>query len=54
MCLVLGKIDIDRFKNATETKILTDETVLTDERKDHIIKRRGVAFLMISVVCFKV
>ena len=50
----IGKIDINNFKNATEKKFLTDETVLTDERKDHIIKGRGAVFLIISAVCFKV
>ena len=40
----IGKIDIDKFKSVTNKKILTDEVVLTDNRIEHIIKRRGQAF----------
>ena len=40
----IGKIDIHIYQRVTAKSIITDEVVLTDNRKDHIIKRRGQDF----------
>lgn len=40
----IGKINIQKYQGITDKKILTDEVVLTDNRKQHIIERRGQAF----------
>lgn len=39
----VGKIDKDRY-SVIEKNIRTDEVIITDERIDHIRKRRGDAF----------
>ncbi len=40
----LGKIDIEKYKEIASGDILTDEVIITDNRIDHIIKRRGQQF----------
>lgn len=40
----IGKINIETYQCVTDKKILTDEVVLTENRKQHIIERRGQAF----------
>lgn len=40
----VGKINISIYQPVTENKILTDKVVLTNNRKEHIIERRGQAF----------
>lgn len=40
----LGKIDIEKFKFIANGKILTDEVIITDNRIEHIIERRGKQF----------
>lgn len=40
----IGKIDISKYQPVTKDKILTDLVVLTNNRKDHIIERRGQVF----------
>lgn len=40
----IGKINLSLYKNVTEKKIITDEVVLTDNRIEHIIERRGQSF----------
>lgn len=41
---ILGTIDIDKYKYITNKKILTNEVVITNNRIDHIIQRRGQSF----------
>lgn len=41
---IIGKINISIYQPVTESKILTDKVVLTYNRKEHIIERRGQAF----------
>lgn len=41
---IVGKIDIDKYKNVTEKKIMTDQVIITDDRIQHIINRRGKGF----------
>lgn len=40
----IGKIDIEKYKCVTNKKILTNEVIITDNRIEHIIKRRGQLF----------
>lgn len=40
----IGKINISIYQPVTENKILTDKVVLTNNRREHIIERRGQAF----------
>lgn len=40
----VGIIDVDKYKNVTDKKILTDEVIITDNRIEHIIERRGQQF----------
>lgn len=40
----IGKINLSLYKNVTEKKIISDEVVLTDNRIEHIIERRGQSF----------
>jgi hypothetical protein len=40
----IGKIDISKYQSITCNKIITDEVILTDNRKEHIIERRGKNF----------
>ena len=40
----LGTIDIDKYKNVTDKRILTNEVIITDNRIEHIIQRRGESF----------
>ena len=39
----VGKLDINLYKGIAEN-IITDEVIITDERIDHIIQRRGKDF----------
>ena len=40
----IGKIDIEKYKDITDKEILSEEVIITDNRINHIIERRGVAF----------
>lgn len=40
----LGTIDISKYKNVTDKRILTNEVIITDNRIEHIIQRRGQSF----------
>ncbi len=40
----IGKIDIAKYKKITDKKILTNEVIITDNRIEHIIQRRGQSF----------
>ncbi len=40
----IGNIDLNKFHGITEKKIITDEVILTNNRIDHIIERRGQSF----------
>lgn len=40
----IGKIDIDKYKSVSDKSIITDEVIITDNRKNHIIERRGQEF----------
>ena len=40
----LGTIDIDKYIKITDKKIITDQVVITDNRIQHIIERRGRQF----------
>ncbi|MGN0468413.1 MAG: PBECR2 nuclease fold domain-containing protein [Acutalibacteraceae bacterium] len=40
----IGKIDIEKYKLVTDNQITTDEVILTENRKQHIIERRGQEF----------
>jgi len=40
----LGTIDIDKYKNVTDKRILTNEVIITYNRIEHIIQRRGKSF----------
>lgn len=40
----IGIIDIDKYKNVTDKKIITNEVIITDNRIEHIIQRRGQSF----------
>ena len=42
--LTIGKIDIEKYQNVTEKTILTDEVIITNNRIEHIIERRGLDF----------
>ncbi len=42
--LSIGKIDIDKYQPVTSAKIITDQVILTNNQKDHIIQRRGKEF----------
>ena len=37
----IGKIDKDIFQSVVDGKIITDEVIITDNRIEHIIERRG-------------
>ena len=38
------RIDLEKYQNVTDKAILTDEVILTNNRRDHIKERRGLAF----------
>ena len=40
----IGKIDISKYQSIAKNKIITDQVILTDNRKKHIIERRGQEF----------
>lgn len=40
----VGKIDVDKYKDVSEKKIVTNEVIITDNRIQHIIDRRGQDF----------
>ena len=40
----LGTIDIEKYIKITDKKIITDQVVITDNRIQHIIERRGMEF----------
>lgn len=40
----IGKIDVEKYQLITRSKILTDQVVLTSNREEHIIERRGKEF----------
>lgn len=40
----IGVIDKEKYKRVTEKEIITDEVVITDNRINHIVERRGQAF----------
>ena len=40
----IGRIDISKYQSITQNKIITDQVILTENRKDHIIERRGQEF----------
>ena len=41
---IIGRIDIEKYKNAAKGEIRSGTLVLTDNQKEHIIKRRGKEF----------
>ena len=41
---IIGKIDIEKYQKVTKNKIITDQVILTNTQKEHIIKRRGQDF----------
>ncbi|HBB71833.1 MAG TPA: hypothetical protein DCZ71_04420 [Ruminococcus sp.] len=40
----VGKIDVEKFETIANGRILTDEVIITDNRIEHIIERRGQKF----------
>ena len=40
----VGKINIEKYKGITDKKIITEDVIITDNRIDHIIERRGIDF----------
>ena len=40
----VGKIDVEKFEAIANGRILTDEVIITDNRIEHIIERRGQQF----------
>lgn len=40
----VGKIDVEKFGTIANGRILTDEVIITDNRIEHIIERRGQQF----------
>jgi len=40
----VGRIDIEKYKNICGKRIITDEVIITENRIDHIVSRRGQAF----------
>ena len=40
----LGKLDVEKYIKVTDKKVLTDQVVITENRVQHIIERRGMAF----------
>lgn len=40
----VGEIDIEKYQAVTEKRIITNQVILTENRKQHIIERRGQAF----------
>ena len=40
----IGKIDVEKYGKVTSKKIITDQVVLTENRVQHIIERRGQGF----------
>lgn len=40
----IGTIDVSKYKKVTDKNILTDEVIITDNRIEHIIERRGRQF----------
>ncbi len=40
----IGKIDVEKYKQAVDSEIITDDVIITDNRIEHIIERRGQAF----------
>ena len=38
------KIDLEKYQAVTDKTVLTDEVVLTNNRRDHIKERRGLIF----------
>lgn len=37
----VGKIDVEKYQGITDKRILTNEVIITDNRIEHIIQRRG-------------
>ena len=40
----IGRIDIEKYKDICEKRIITDEVIITENRIDHIVSRRGQVF----------
>ena len=40
----LGTIDIEKYIKVTDKKIITNQVIITDNRIQHIIERRGIEF----------
>lgn len=40
----VGIIDLNKYKSVTNKEIITDEVIITDNRINHIIERRGQEF----------
>lgn len=40
----VGKIDVEKYQDITNKRILTNEVIITDNRIEHIIQRRGQTF----------
>ena len=40
----IGKIDIEKYQGVVSENIITDDVVLTNNRMEHIIERRGRDF----------
>ena len=42
--LTVGLIDIELYQKIADSKIITNEVIITEDRIQHIIQRRGKAF----------
>ena len=49
---IIGKIDIEKYTDITNGTILTDEVIITNNRIEHIIERRGEQFYNEFKGCF--
>lgn len=42
--IIIGVIDIEKYQAVASAKIITNQVILTNNQKDHIIQRRGKEF----------
>ena len=42
--LTVGLIDVELYQKIADSKIITNEVIITEDRIQHIIQRRGKAF----------
>ena len=41
----IGTIDVEKYRRCSDKTILTERVILTDNRYEHIVERRGIGFI---------